>query len=104
MPIKIANAPCSWGVDYADSKDNPGWEKVIKEISDAGYYYSELGPFGYLPKDDAEIFAEEILQRDLTEELSDHGNRCHGGAFVSTELGVSPHGRMKIIHDPKVKN
>jgi len=65
---------------------------------------SESSHIGYLPKDDAEIFAKEILQRDLTEELSDHGNRCHGGAFVSTELGVSPKGRMKIIHNPKVKN
>ena len=65
---------------------------------------SESSHIGYLPKDDAEIFAEEILQRDLTEELSDHGNRCHGGAFASTELGLSPMGRMKIIHDPKVKN
>ena len=65
---------------------------------------SESSHIGYLPKDDAEIFAEEILQRNLTEELRDHGNRCHGGAFVSTELGVSPMGRMKIIHDQKVIN
>ena len=58
---------------------------------------------GYMPEDNAEVFAEEILKKDLTEELSDKGNQCHGGAFVSTALGVSPMKRMKIIHDPKVK-
>ena len=58
---------------------------------------------GYIPEDNAEIFAEEILQKDLTEELNDKGNQCHGGAFASTELGVSPMKKMNIIHDPKIK-
>ena len=40
MSIKIANAPCSWGVDYADAKDNPGWQKFLEEIAEAGYQLS----------------------------------------------------------------
>ena len=64
---------------------------------------SDASHIGYMPEDNAEVFAEEILKKDLTEELSDKGNQCHGGAFVSTALGVSPMKRMKIIHDPKVK-
>ena len=36
--------------------------------------------------------------------MSDAGNQCHGGAFASTELGVSPDVKMNIIHDPKIKN
>ena len=32
MSIKLANAPVSWGVDYADGKDNPEWQKVFTEI------------------------------------------------------------------------
>ncbi len=64
---------------------------------------SNASHIGYIPEDNAEIFAEEILQKDLTEELNDKGNQCHGGAFVSTDLGVSPMKKMKIIHDPKIK-
>ena len=64
---------------------------------------SNASHLGYIPEDNAEIFAEEILQKDLTEELNDKGNQCHGGAFASTELGVSPMKKMNIIHDPKIK-
>ena len=64
---------------------------------------SNASHIGYIPEDNAEIFAEEILQKDLTEELNDKGNQCHGGAFASTDLGVSPMKKMKIIHDPKIK-
>tara|TARA_B100001113_G_scaffold114283_1_gene93032 strand:- start:2186 stop:3028 length:843 start_codon:yes stop_codon:yes gene_type:complete len=64
---------------------------------------SNASHIGYIPEDNAEIFAEEILQNDLTEELNDKGNQCHGGAFASTELGVSPMKKMNIIHDPKIK-
>ena len=49
--VKIANAPCSWGVDYADDPNNPNWKDVFKEISNAGYKYCEIGPYGYLPKE-----------------------------------------------------
>ena len=64
---------------------------------------SNASHIGYIPEDNAEIFAEEILQKDLTEELNDKGNQCHGGAFASTELGVSPMKKVNIIHDPKIK-
>ena len=64
---------------------------------------SNASHIGFIPEDNAEIFAEEILQKDLTEELNDKGNHCHGGAFASTELGVSPMKKMNIIHDPKIK-
>ena len=64
---------------------------------------SNASHIGYIPEDNAEIFAEEILQKDLTEELNDKGNHCHGGAFASTELGVSPMKKMNIIHDSKIK-
>ena len=51
MTFKIANSPCSWGVSYADAKDNPPSKKVFSEIAEAGYEFSELGPYGYLPTD-----------------------------------------------------
>ena len=33
MTINIANAPCSWGVDYADDINNPDWKNVFKQIT-----------------------------------------------------------------------
>ena len=65
MTLKIANAPCSWGVDYAEDKNNPDWKKVMTGISDSGYSYSELGPFGYLPKD-YKIIIEHLEKINLT--------------------------------------
>ena len=32
---------------------------------------------------------------------NDPGNQFHGGPFASTELGVSPMEKMKIIHKRK---
>ncbi|MCY6371141.1 TIM barrel protein [Clostridium ganghwense] len=61
MNFKIASAPCSWGVEDANNPDNPPWQKVLDEASQAGYKGLELGPFGYLPQDVG------ILQNALTE-------------------------------------
>ena len=49
--IRIGNAPCSWGVEFADDPRNPPWEQVLKECSEAGYKGIELGPVGYMPED-----------------------------------------------------
>ena len=62
---------------------------------------SEAGHLGFLPQDNAEKYASEIFESDLTEELSDTGNQFHGGPFASTALGVSPMEKMKIIHKLK---
>lgn len=61
MQIKIASAPVSWGVIMKDTPDVPPWEQVLREISAAGYSGTELGPFGFLPQDEA------LLQERLDE-------------------------------------
>jgi len=55
MPIKIGNAPCSWGVEFAQDERNPGWQTVLQQCSNAGYTGIELGPVGYMPEDPAEL-------------------------------------------------
>jgi inosose dehydratase len=42
--IKIGNAPCSWGVEFADDARNPDWRRVLKENAGAGFTGIELGP------------------------------------------------------------
>ena len=46
MSIKIASAPCCWGVDNPKNPFLPPWEQVFQEASQAGYEGIELGPYG----------------------------------------------------------
>jgi inosose dehydratase len=41
------------------------WQRYLDEVQAAGYKYSELGPFGYLPTDPG-IVREEYAKRGLT--------------------------------------
>jgi inosose dehydratase len=50
-PLRLANAPASWGVDFADQPGIAGWESVLDGIRAAGFSHVELGPYGYLPGD-----------------------------------------------------
>lgn len=77
--IKIGNAPCSWGVEFADDPRNPHWRTVLAENAAAGYSGIELGPVGYMPEDPAE----------LGDALAEFGQELVGGvifrAFHDTE-------------------
>ncbi|WP_273285767.1 TIM barrel protein [Reinekea forsetii] len=65
MAIRIGNAPCSWGVEFADDPRNPPWQQVLQDCAAAGYRGIELGPVGYLPEDRAQL--DDALQKeDLT--------------------------------------
>ena len=65
MTIEIGNAPCSWGVEFADDPRNPPWTKVLDECVKAGYRGIELGPVGFMPEDPA-VLGEALKERDLT--------------------------------------
>jgi inosose dehydratase len=70
--IKIANAPCSWGVLEFDLEGEvAGYAQVLDEMQAAGYDGTELGDWGFMPTDP--IFLKEELQRRSLEML---------GAFV----------------------
>lgn len=64
MTIKIGNAPCSWGVEFADDERNPAWRQVLKECAEVGYKGIELGPVGFMPEDPAEL-GEALAAHDL---------------------------------------
>jgi inosose dehydratase len=65
MTIRIGNAPCSWGVEFASDPRNPTWQTVLSECAAAGYKGIELGPVGFMPEDPA-MLAEGLAQHDLT--------------------------------------
>ena len=65
MTIEIGNAPCSWGVEFAQDPRNPAWRDVLRDCAQAGYKGIELGPVGFMPEDPVEL-AEALAEHDLT--------------------------------------
>ncbi len=62
--IKIGNAPCSWGVEFADDPRNPPWYRVLDECAAAGYRGIELGPVGFMPED-PHVLGPALAERGL---------------------------------------
>ena len=57
--MKVANAPCSWGVLEFDGVAPPsGYAQVLDEIRDTGYAGTELGDWGFMPTAPARLGAE----------------------------------------------
>jgi inosose dehydratase len=74
--IKVANAPCSWGVLEFESKSaSPGYTQVLDEIAESGYVGTELGDWGFMPTN-PDILRDELRGREL----------AMLGAFVTTRL------------------
>ena len=64
--IKIANAPCSWGVLEFDLDGKAaGFEQVLDEIRDTGYQGTELGDWGFMPVVPSEL-RKELNNRSLS--------------------------------------
>jgi inosose dehydratase len=64
--IKVANAPCSWGVlEFELDGEAAGYKQVLDEIVETGYQGTELGDWGFMPTDPAQL-REEIHSRGLT--------------------------------------
>ncbi|MHA6267112.1 TIM barrel protein [Aliiroseovarius sp. CAU 1755] len=64
MTIRIGNAPCSWGVEFAQDPRNPSWQSVLKDCAAAGYKGIELGPVGFMPEDPA-VLGEALVKHEL---------------------------------------
>ncbi len=64
MTIRIGNAPCSWGVEFANDPRNPTWRSVLRDCAAAGYKGIELGPVGFMPEDPA-VLADALAENDL---------------------------------------
>ena len=64
--MKIANAPCSWGVLEFDLQGkSPDYTQVLDEMHDIGYLGTELGDWGFMPTDPAQLH-DELAARELT--------------------------------------
>ena len=64
MDIKIGSAPDSWGVWFPEDKHQTPWNRFLDEIAAAGYEWTELGPYGYLPTH-VPTLIKELKKRNL---------------------------------------
>ena len=63
--MKIANAPCSWGVLEFDLEGkSPDYTQVLDEMHAIGYGGTELGDWGFMPTDPAQLY-DELAAREL---------------------------------------
>ena len=58
MGVVLGSAPDSWGVWFADDPRQTPWHRFLDEIAAAGYRWTELGPYGYLPTDPVRLRSE----------------------------------------------
>jgi len=88
----IGNAPCSWGINYPTG-NTIGWQTYLDEVAAAGYRGTELGPFGFLPKDKT-VLQPELEQRGLTLIGATHvhvfGQRERTGELMATLRELAP--------------
>jgi inosose dehydratase len=57
--MRIANAPCSWGVlEFESTALGPSADQVLDEIAATGYDGTELGDWGFLGTDARQLQAE----------------------------------------------
>jgi inosose dehydratase len=69
--LPLGSCPDSWGVWFADDPLQTPWDRFLDELSDVGYEWLELGPYGYLPTD----------PNQLNDELDKRGLRVAGGTM-----------------------
>jgi inosose dehydratase len=62
--VRIANAPCSWGVIEGIEGDREGWVRVVDEMAETGYVGTELGDWGFMPTD-PDVLGAELGRRGL---------------------------------------
>lgn len=64
MSVTIGSAPDSWGVWFGSDPKQTPWERYLDEVVAAGYEWTELGPYGYLPTEIPRL-REELAKRGL---------------------------------------
>ena len=63
--MKVANAPCSWGVLEFDLEGKvAGYAQVLDEMQQTGYAGTELGDWGFMPSEPAKL-KKELQSRGL---------------------------------------
>ena len=71
--VVLGTAPDSWGVWFDRDPHQVEWRQYLDEAAHAGYVWTELGPYGFLPTDTGQ----------LRDELAQRGMRLSGGTVFA---------------------
>ncbi|MDI3404299.1 sugar phosphate isomerase/epimerase family protein [Streptomyces cavernicola] len=82
--IRIGSAPDSWGVWFPDDPRQVPWRRFLDEVSESGYDWIELGPYGYLPTD-PDVLRAETERRGLAVSAGTVFTGLHRGPAVWDE-------------------
>ena len=82
---RVANAPCSWGVIENIEGERYDYVRVLDEIAATGYGGTELGDWGFMPTDPAQL-AQELAARDLRLLGSWVNNWLHDAARLPEDI------------------
>jgi inosose dehydratase len=85
--LRLGSCPDSWGVWFADDPQQTPWGRFLDELAAAGYTWLELGPYGYLPTDPAQL-GDEVAKRGLT---------VAAGTIASASQLYNPHAFDDIL-------
>jgi len=113
--LKIANAPCSWGVlEFSLEGQTAGYAQVLDEMRDTGYAGTELGDWGFMPTDPVQLKREldarglALLAAFVPANLSDRAAHAAGeDAAVRTArllAGVAGTSPYIVLADDNGKN
>ena len=57
--LLVGNAPCSWGtLEHQDQSQSIPFNQMLDELVETGYTGTELGDWGFMPTDPAQLRAE----------------------------------------------
>lgn len=76
---RVGIAPDSWGVWNATDVAQPSAERYLAEVQQAGYHWTELGPFGYLGTDAVKL-RDDFARHDLALSAGTVFTALHRGA------------------------
>jgi inosose dehydratase len=109
--IRVANAPCSWGVIENVEGERGAYARVLDEMREAGFSGTELGDWGFMPTQ-PEALRRELAARQLrllgswvTVHLHDPARRAQDEAEalrtarLLAEVG-GPEGLIVLGNDP----
>ncbi len=77
--LTLGTAPDSWGVWFPEDPHQVTWHQYLDELPKAGYYWTELGPQGFMPQDPQQL-RDELARRDL--------RVCGGTVFAGLHRGA----------------
>ena len=82
--LRIGTAPDSWGVWNPQDPAQTPPVRFLDEVTQAGYHWIELGPYGYLPTDPSQL-RDELISRDLRLSAGTVFTGLHRGAEAFDE-------------------